>query len=246
MALFYTALLGFLVRAYKKVFHGYKKSNFYCSAMFIGIKPFKSFPIFGTNEPICGNYYLTFNDYYWKCILKFLLLFHSRRIKRSSSNNGRFSSDESNSSHTSSSKQLANNMRPGQRGRVGDSLYVQMPNNRKTCRLPYEEGLRISELIERICMTAADQSLDSLDYFVMLMVDDNNRHGLLDYTIPKETALLDMFRRVLNTRREGGERKKLPVIRSRCSDVSVGAKILVILIQIYYYTLFCLLDICDF
>ena len=38
------------------------------------------------------------------------------------------------------------------------------------------------------------ETLDSLDYFVMLMVDDNNRHGLLDYTIPKESAQLDMFR----------------------------------------------------
>lgn len=69
-------------------------------------------------------------------------------------------------------------------------LYIQLPNS-KTSRLPYEEDLKISDLIERICMT---ETLDSLDYFVMLMVDDNNRHGLLDYTIPKESTQLDMFR----------------------------------------------------
>lgn len=37
------------------------------------------------------------------------------------------------------------------------------------------------------------EQLDSTDYFIMLMVDDNKRHGLLDYTIPKPSAMLDMF-----------------------------------------------------
>ena len=116
------------------------------------------------------------------------------RVKRSSNNSNRFSSDESNSSSHASSSQPSNNTTKNntntKRGRVGNLLYIQLPNS-KTCRLPFEDDLKISDLIERICMTEA---LDSLDYFVMLMVDDNNRHGLLDYTIPKESALLDMFR----------------------------------------------------
>ena len=44
--------------------------------------------------------------------------------------------------------------------------------------------------MERICLK---EGLDSLDYFIMLMIDDKNQHGLLDYTIPKEKALLDLF-----------------------------------------------------
>ena len=35
--------------------------------------------------------------------------------------------------------------------------------------------------------------LDADDYFIMLMIDDDNQHGLLDYTIPKDSALLDLF-----------------------------------------------------
>ena len=35
--------------------------------------------------------------------------------------------------------------------------------------------------------------LDAEDYFIMLMIDDDNQHGLLDYTIPKDSALLDLF-----------------------------------------------------
>jgi len=50
--------------------------------------------------------------------------------------------------------------------------------------------LKILDLMERVCMK---NNLDSTDYFIMLMIDDNNHHGLLDYTIPKEKANLDQF-----------------------------------------------------
>lgn len=78
---------------------------------------------------------------------------------------------------------------PKLQGRVGDTLYIQLPNS-ETCALPYEPNLKISDLMERVCMK---ETYDSTDYFLILMVDDNKRHGLLDYTIPKEMALLDMF-----------------------------------------------------
>ena len=44
--------------------------------------------------------------------------------------------------------------------------------------------------MERVCMK---ENFDSLDYFMMLMMNDNNKHGLLDYTIPKDNAMLDTF-----------------------------------------------------
>uniref|UniRef100_A0A7M5X061 Uncharacterized protein n=2 Tax=Clytia hemisphaerica TaxID=252671 RepID=A0A7M5X061_9CNID len=108
---------------------------------------------------------------------------HSPQTKNRRTRSDRYSSDESNSSHASS--------RSGARkfGRVGDLLYIQLPDARSCC-LPYEPNLKICELMERVCMK---ENFDSLDYFMMLMMNDNNKHGLLDYTIPKDNVLLDTF-----------------------------------------------------
>jgi hypothetical protein len=111
------------------------------------------------------------------------------RAKKSTSD--RFSSDESNSSSKSSQRAAGNAGKRSKllQGRIGDLLYIQLPNAQSSS-LPYEPNLKMSDLMERVCMK---ENLDSLDFFMMLMVDDNNKHGLLDYTIPKEKALLDMF-----------------------------------------------------
>lgn len=101
------------------------------------------------------------------------------RHKKASSND---SSDvESNSSSSRSGQKL--------HGRIGNKLHVQLPSGNTTV-IPYESNLKISDLMERVCMK---EKLDSSDFFIMLMVDDNNHHGLLDYTIPKEKAVLELF-----------------------------------------------------
>ena len=78
----------------------------------------------------------------------------------------------------------------GKRGRVGDTLYIQIPG-RKSAAIPYEGDLQIDQLLERVCMK---EQLDSIEYFVMLMTEENHNHGLLDYTIPKGQTPLDSFK----------------------------------------------------
>ena len=106
------------------------------------------------------------------------------RRKRASS----VDSGDNNSNHSSRSSK-SNSNKPDRQGRVGSKLYIQLPNS-KTMSIPYEAELKISDLIERVCMK---ENLDSLDYFIMLITHDNHQHGLLDYTIPKEKSVLDQF-----------------------------------------------------
>lgn len=106
------------------------------------------------------------------------------RRKRASS----LDSGDNNSNHSSRSSK-SNSNKPDRQGRIGSKLYIQLPNS-KTMSIPYKRELKISDLIERVCM---QENLDSLDYFIMLITHDNHQHGLLDYTIPKEQCVLDQF-----------------------------------------------------
>lgn len=106
---------------------------------------------------------------------------HSPKIRHKKASSNDSSDVESNSSSSRSGQKL--------HGRIGNKLHVQLPSGNTTV-IPYESNLKISDLMERVCMK---EKLDSSDFFIMLMVDDNNHHGLLDYTIPKEKAVLELF-----------------------------------------------------
>ena len=82
------------------------------------------------------------------------------------------------------------NKKTSLQGRVGDTLYVQI-QYKSPVHIPYEENLKINELLERVCMK---ENLDSQDYFLMLITDENLHHGLLGYTIPEDHEVLDSFK----------------------------------------------------
>lgn len=126
--------------------------------------------------------------YIFLIILRFSLRFYIFSLFRNKKSPVDSSDAESTTSSKASKGEHAQKT-PKLHGRIGDTLYIQLPNS-ETCALPYESNLKMSDLMERVCMK---EEYDSTDYFLMLMVDDNKRHGLLDYTIPKETSLLDMF-----------------------------------------------------
>nr|XP_047129033.1 protein still life, isoform SIF type 1-like isoform X3 [Hydra vulgaris] len=75
-------------------------------------------------------------------------------------------------------------------GRIGDNIYVQI-QSKCSVKIPFEENLKIYDLLERVCMK---ESLDSQNFYLILITDENLHNGLLGYTIPDEHELLDSFK----------------------------------------------------
>ncbi|XP_065649566.1 protein still life, isoform SIF type 1 isoform X6 [Hydra vulgaris] len=75
-------------------------------------------------------------------------------------------------------------------GRIGDNIYVQI-QSKSSVKIPFEENLKVYDLLERVCMK---ENLDSQDFYLILITDENLHNGLLGYTIPDEHELLDSFK----------------------------------------------------